>query len=369
MQYFRDGLDNEELRKEYKKLAKKYHPDICKDPNATEIMKEINHQFDEYFTNQMTREYTWVDTAKAKAAAQKVRATLLVWLLRDKEAIDFPRWQCQVEKRASLFWWWREYAYIQAYTTNDPSWKNFRGGLAYCSYGEPNEFNEVYLKKLDAKLTPATDVEMYWYNRDHWGDTDYDRYEKIRCRYGVFWGKTTPDGYILFVKVTLPNETMKVGETDPEGEEKYNSRSIETVFVKYKWIRECEVLERCTGSDFIYPIFQDCTVTEFNRTHDVIEPEMSQFIRAKKISKDDLWFIPDPMVAYFARKGIVEFYQSEHNYRIRYGMFNKRVLEQNMHLLTIDDVENIQDYLDEINSNFDSEVRRMIKSGKIRIKI
>jgi len=36
----------DEIKTAYKKLAKQYHPDICKLPNALEIMKKINHAYD-----------------------------------------------------------------------------------------------------------------------------------------------------------------------------------------------------------------------------------------------------------------------------------------------------------------------------------
>ncbi len=44
--YFK-GQTIEELKKEYKTLCKKYHPDICKQENATEIMQEINAEYEE----------------------------------------------------------------------------------------------------------------------------------------------------------------------------------------------------------------------------------------------------------------------------------------------------------------------------------
>ena len=44
--YFK-GQTIEELKKEYKTLCKKYHPDICKQENATEIMQEINSEYEE----------------------------------------------------------------------------------------------------------------------------------------------------------------------------------------------------------------------------------------------------------------------------------------------------------------------------------
>src|SRR5690625_3981841 len=39
----------EELKQQYRKLAKKYHPDISTHPEATQIMQSINNQYDKLF--------------------------------------------------------------------------------------------------------------------------------------------------------------------------------------------------------------------------------------------------------------------------------------------------------------------------------
>lgn len=36
----------DEIKTAYKNLAKKYHPDICKEKNAVEMMKKINNAYD-----------------------------------------------------------------------------------------------------------------------------------------------------------------------------------------------------------------------------------------------------------------------------------------------------------------------------------
>ena len=49
MKYFKDCKTLEDLKREYKRLALLFHPDICKDENATETMKAINNSYDELF--------------------------------------------------------------------------------------------------------------------------------------------------------------------------------------------------------------------------------------------------------------------------------------------------------------------------------
>lgn len=50
MKYFKPGLSIEELKREYKSLAKKYHPDVSNDPNAEVVFKEINEEYTAYYS-------------------------------------------------------------------------------------------------------------------------------------------------------------------------------------------------------------------------------------------------------------------------------------------------------------------------------
>lgn len=49
MKYFTNVKTLEDLKKEYKRLAKKYHPDLNHDEDTTEIMKAINNEYDALF--------------------------------------------------------------------------------------------------------------------------------------------------------------------------------------------------------------------------------------------------------------------------------------------------------------------------------
>ena len=49
MNFFKDCQCIEDVKTLYKKLCFKFHPDVSQDPNANEIMKEVNKQYDEAF--------------------------------------------------------------------------------------------------------------------------------------------------------------------------------------------------------------------------------------------------------------------------------------------------------------------------------
>ena len=49
MNYFIDYQHIEDIKTLYKKLCFKFHPDVSKEPNACEIMKEVNKHYDEAF--------------------------------------------------------------------------------------------------------------------------------------------------------------------------------------------------------------------------------------------------------------------------------------------------------------------------------
>lgn len=49
MNYFKDCICIEDVKETYRKLCFQYHPDVSEDPNANEIMKAINNQYDKAF--------------------------------------------------------------------------------------------------------------------------------------------------------------------------------------------------------------------------------------------------------------------------------------------------------------------------------
>jgi DnaJ-class molecular chaperone len=57
------GASKEEIKKAYKKLAKKYHPDISKEENAAEKFKEINEAAEVLLDDNKRKNYDTFGTA------------------------------------------------------------------------------------------------------------------------------------------------------------------------------------------------------------------------------------------------------------------------------------------------------------------
>lgn len=393
MVWFKPGLDREQLKKEYRSLAKKYHPDLSKDPNAEEKMKEINEQFDDYFTRQAEFEYGWASQAAEREKSKKVRATVLVYLLRDK--YNEGRFFAIVENKERVVWdysfswlfggggYHRERTRIKGITTDDKAWDGFRGGFAYCTYGDPNDMDEVSLNRLPATIEPATLEELYFYNKATWADSEYDLFEQRTTRFGTIWSRVMHsyrrDGYeniTAYMKATLPPEFLALGkEGDKDAE--YEARQIKPVQISTGYIRESKVLKLYNGADIPFVLFQDCTYKEFQEYHDVdIYPQYADIIPATELSMKNYgrgnYYIPyfeNPVIEFAFRKGAIRLFAADRNFRKRYGFFDGARLKNCLYLFSIDDIEDIQDYLDEINKDFEEWVGGMIKKGKIRIKL
>src|SRR5208337_1147749 len=51
------SADDKEIKKAYRNLARKYHPDVCKDPGAEEKFKEINEAYSVLSDEQKKAQY------------------------------------------------------------------------------------------------------------------------------------------------------------------------------------------------------------------------------------------------------------------------------------------------------------------------
>lgn len=382
MKWFKEGLNADELKKAYRDLARQHHPDISKDPDATRIMQEINTEFDEYFTRQTTAQYSWVKTASARYAAKATRKVIIRFLTRDKES----KWLFVSSVHKALSWSWLSIKFRVIADTRKPEWKDFTGGFAACEVNIPEYTSFLDLdsttldaKRVPAKITPATLEEIYWYLKesDVYRPFDYNsEFYKYDTKFGDIYVRRRFQGYgpdtpYAFMKVEYYDETLVLGEGKPAASKAaYNARLIQEVQVPTGFILHSEQLEKFGNDDIPYHLYQDCCKTDFEYYHDVnTASELTRVITVKPLAPKDIFIGDYPIVEYLAKKGIIKLYASAFNFRVKFGYFDRDALEMNMHMLTIEDAETIQDYLDTINKEFDEHVKSLIKSGKVKIKI
>ena len=53
------GASDDEIKKAYRKLSKKYHPDINKSPEATEMFQKVNSAY-EFLTEENIQRYNQI---------------------------------------------------------------------------------------------------------------------------------------------------------------------------------------------------------------------------------------------------------------------------------------------------------------------
>ena len=119
--------------------------------------------------------------------------------------------------------------------------------------------------------------------------------------------------------------------------------------------------------DVHFLAYQDCTYDEFTKYHDV--NYRHQFHDAMSMRPAKNFVSQSPAVAYLVKKKAITIYESSMDFRCRYGTFNAKALIPILKNISIDDVEEAQDYLDKINSEFDEKVKNKIKKGKLKVVI
>lgn len=364
--WFEQGLTKERLTQEYKKLVKRWHPDVNQDnvEEATKNMQEINNEYDTYFVKISYDEtgYNADDLFDLYRRAREERRIILVFLKRDKQTSG----------------WFSFNQYGKIMSDNSETWNKFHGGFALCqlkadvetyygifSWQKSEHVSNQQVSKLSSVIETPTYGDMYFASK--WGGfnsmdisltargqeahvSSYATFSKIHTeKYGDVWiTRSARRGYDAYMRVNGQVMTCQF-DLNP---------------------KFYEIVETVSGKDFGFLQFQNCTAEEFTEHFDVFyTPKFSESLNCRKLGKDELYFIDDPIVAHYARTGIVAFYCAERNFRMRYGKFNMRALFDNVHLLSYDDADRIQDYLDKMNVEFEEAVRGMIKKGKLKVKI
>lgn len=370
MKWFNEKYSSkEELTKEYKKLAMQWHPDICNDPKAVEAMQEINAEYDEIFSNIQLGiiGYDADEIKKSYDKAKSMREIILIYMRRDK--YNEGKWFGLTE-------------YGKVISDDSDEWKSFRGGFTlvglkvspdtgyYCMGhywgGGLRELLDEHVKKLNAKIELPSYADLYFAMNNNIMNSDSTDIDIKDSKLSNAWiSKFLP---LCRVENKYIGE-MWIMKNYPK---KYAFMKVNGIVMRCSisiHASDTKTIETIDSSDLGMKAFQDCTVDEFRQYHDTVQSEYHNTMQCKPISHQDLYFIDDPMVAHFARNGIIDFYQSKRNYQLRYGIFNMDKLLENIHTLTIDDVEHIQDYLDDLNGNFSDRIKSMIRKGKIKVII
>lgn len=364
--WFEPGLTKERLAQEYKKLVKRWHPDVNQDnvEEATKNMQEINNEYDQYFVRISYDEtgYNAEDLFDLYKRAREERRIILAFLKRDRETGG----------------WFSFNKYGKVVSDSSEAWRNFHGGFALCqlkadvetfhngfSWRTSKYVTNQQVSKLSSNIETPTYGDMYFASK--WGGfsdvmdisltthgknahvSSYATFSKIHTeKYGDIWiARSARRGYDSYMKV--------------------NGQVMSCPFdLNPKFY---EIIETVSGKDFGFLQFQNCTAEDFTEHFDVFyTPKFSESLNCRRLGKDELYFIDDPIVAHYARTGIVAFYCAERNFRMRYGKFTSAIFD-NIHLLSYDDADYIQDYLDKMNVEFEESIKRMVKSGKIKINI
>ena len=338
MSYFKPGLTKKELTEEYRRLAKLYHPDVCKDVNATEIMAEINAEYDECY-----KQMHYIET---------------------KEHPDWYRSRYKSRRldiRLGLFEYSENY---QAYVLNtynhyyaNITYPDFNGGFAL--YVPTNSLHGLEL--LDIPLTCPTYAEMYFSidgvettslvstnqpTKSAWvvDWLDYRRVEYAKDKFIWVHGVTDCTAYLA------------------------NNGVVTSCPVKFN--RQWKIHEMCKGTDFGFKAFFGMSRLEFESSFDVdFNPPFMSEMGMIKTPMSDLYWIDNPMIWHFTRLGIIQFYHSKKNFRVRIGTFVRKTLQVHLHDISIDELDEIQSFFDDLYSDYMDTVRSMCKKRKIFFKI
>ena len=377
MKYFIDGLSKEELKKEYKALAKKYHPDICKDENANAIMAAINEEYDEYFSsltpNINTMYNCWTPPTKKTstewASEKRKRPTgrSIVWMSRTGPL----EWSYQSTDETG------RWVYETFVSNNDESWKGFNGGPCIVEYDiyfcSPRLVRSCRRIKQDLKM-PSFDqlIRMVYEDRkftgirfsiDNLSYNDWDRYTNL-----YYHVKKDNEEYLVIGKTANNNIVDGVPEAV------INDKVIDVIFYDgssdlmtlrntLNIFKSYEVIDVYWPLDFVFLKYTGYRANQFAKYFDL--DDFPEFF-TERVDPDN---ISDRTTHFYAKHDIVRFRSMKNHQDVRFGCFNIDNLVRNLPNIDMNDIDDIQDYLDKVNAESDKKIRAMIKKGKIGYKI
>ena len=359
MSYFKPGLTSSELKAAYKSLAKQYHPDLHQDRIAecTRIMQEINAEYDNYYVGIITSSYSYSQKSPDQAyqEAKHSREKILLFMTRNKyEKGQFI---------GVVPGWYNGYNNDRYYYSVGDNWKDFRTGFALCEISDKDMLS-VSVERIHAtfEMPDFKDIlSMYnsmqlsncrKFNGDLW---DHHTIYHINTQFGDFVATSyTP---AIQGKKNRSATTILL---------KVNGEMMQCT-VKTSYLGPVTVLEEVNALDMFCQEYIGYTYHDFAERYDLdYIPQYANTIGNERIR--DMW-TDNPIFGFCLRRDIVRLYAAKSNYKMKYGTFNFDRLIEYLPQLEMSDIDEIQDYLDEINADYEENVKRMIKKGKIRIKI
>lgn len=366
--WFKEGLDKAALKAAYRELAKQWHPDVNpgKASQCTETMKEINAEYDNYYSTISC--YGFGDTPRSRDDIQKeakhTRERIVMFMTRYKTSTHNSSEKGFIGYRKS----WISDSGFALCIGRDNSWAGFTGGAAYCEmFDDPSDYPNKVVHRLDAVFElptfrdTFTAIELHAYDiplRSNCGFPSRITVHHIQTQYGEYVVRGIPSGW---------NGKRSLGRSWVDLIIKCN-QVVHIVPTPSQLLGVCTVLGEYSVPDMLFTECTGYTLDEFIERYDV--DYVPRFADAFTFRQCDSSQFSSPTIGYFLRRGIISIREATTNHTMRYGTFNFEALlkylptEANMA-----DIDEVQDYLDEINDAFDKSVRRMINKGKLRIEI
>lgn len=249
----------------------------------------------------------------------------------------------------------------------DSSWNGFHSGLAYCeAFDNPNECLEKEVHRLEATFELPTFKDIYTMPNF-----------RLSAFSVEFCLKNYSNKLIHHIRTQF-GEHVVYG-LDKGGKSNPYTKTLEMIVkcngamylasVKPSYLGPIEILGEYNVADMFFTDCTGYTAVEFFERYDI--EYYPRFSGALSLTKCDPHSISNPTIGYFMRRKLISVYQAKTNYKMRFGTFNLNELLRYLPTISVlTDIDEVQDYLDELNLAFDTQVRQMVKSGgKIKIKI
>lgn len=397
MKYFRPGLTREELKKEYKALAKKFHPDVSKEPNAEVIFKEINEEYNNY----QCSSGSYTDPYDFYAASSKNK--------------NYYSHSCAAEAFRNAYQtvedWYNNFADARAYAnaanSRPGSWyysiiflvkdtaNSYKGNLSFygdrpiecymdavspeidysgfqCVYKDPNDIiPTVHLAEYWSYSIPSNEAMTEYFKNNNFPDridwyTKETWIEYIKRNYTIYmyWASDKYNGE-CYGETQDDTGSFKCYGTKYNEKDDYESR-VEEYAVDAKYAKLFRVRDTLNWFDFPLKLYYGYTLDEFikNYTTESFPPQATKNAYVSDIVVDhglyrylydaNLEFIvkcrhiPYHKVVIFCSFSILDL--------VKYG---DEIIEKGI------DIKKVQEAIDKINSDSREDLKGLIKKGKV----